>query len=196
MALRTGHGRGKGQPHVEVLPVDELPAATPANTEPRERDASGRFVPGNKLGQSKRLRPGVCGLARVHETAPEFQPFARWGSRYATHRRSELARAHGGEISAGVGAIVESGALTMAASRYLQWQASRTGDPELFKESAQLAATARQHELAAWELAARECKARPKAKPWWAEPLPPATTTESSSAVADGQPEPSNEAKP
>ncbi len=162
MAWRKGRpGRGDVA-RIEVLPGDELPAATPANAEPRQRDSLGRFQPGNTAARAQRLRPGVCGLARIHETAPEFRPFARWGSRYATHRRAELARAHGGEISAGVGAIVESAALTMAASRFLQWKASQTGDAELFKESSQLASTARQHELAAWELAAREAKARPR----------------------------------
>ena len=30
MTLRSGHGRGAGAPRVEVLPGDELPAASPA----------------------------------------------------------------------------------------------------------------------------------------------------------------------
>jgi hypothetical protein len=99
---------------------------------------------------------------------PRYQVFARWGQRYGAHRRRELAAAHGGEISAGVGAIVESAAQAMAASRFVQRLASEAGDPELFKQASQLASTARQHELAAWELAHREAVARPKSLrlPW------------------------------
>jgi hypothetical protein len=73
-----------------------------------------------------------------------------------------LAQLHGGSVSAGVGAIVESAAQTLAASRFVHLLAAETGDAELFKQAATLASTARQHELAAWELAAREAGARPR----------------------------------
>jgi hypothetical protein len=53
----------------------------------------------------------------------------------------------------------------MAASRYLDNVARRSGDPDLFKQAAALGQTARQHELAGWELAAREAEHRPKADP-------------------------------
>lgn len=52
----------------------------------------------------------------------------------------------------------------MASSRYLHHRATLTGDADLFKQASQLAQTARQHELAAWELAAREAQARPQAQ--------------------------------
>jgi len=162
MTLRTGHGRGAGSPRIEVLPPDELPPASSANTGRRERGPDGKFLPGNTVARSRRLRPGPRGLVGVDQTSDEFRPFARWGARYGAHRRRELASSHGGEISAGVGAIIESAAQAMAASRYLQTLASQKNDPELFKQASQLASTARQHELAAWELAARECQARPK----------------------------------
>ncbi len=162
MVLRTGHGNGAGVPRIEVLPPNELPSATPEGAVRSERDSQGRFIKGNRTGSQKRLKAGPRGLHGINRTAPEFRPFARWGARYAAHRRRELARAHGGEITSGVGAIVESAALTMAASRYLSARAAESGDPELFKQAAALAATARQHELAAWELAAREATARPK----------------------------------
>jgi len=148
-------------PRIEILPPDELPAATPAIAAHAGRDALGRFTKGNSEARSQRVRPGPRGLVGVDTCAPGFRPFARWGQRYAGHRRRELAQAHGGSISAGVGAIVESAALAMAASRFLDHQARQSGDPDLFKQAAQLGQTARQHELAAWELAAREAKARP-----------------------------------
>jgi len=162
MTLRTGHGKGAGVPRLEVLPPDELPPATPGGAVRSERNALGQFQPGNRAGTSKRFKVGPRGLQGIDKTAPDFRAFARWGARYAAHRRRELARAHGGEISAGVGAIVESAALAMAASRFLSARAAETGDPELFKQSSALASTARQHELAAWELAAREAQVRPK----------------------------------
>lgn len=100
---------------------------------------------------------------------PAFAVYAAWGKRYAAHRRGELAQAHGGSISAGVGALVESASLALAASRFLSAKAAETGDPELFKRSSALANDARQNELAAWELASREAKARPQgpALPFW-----------------------------
>lgn len=165
MTLRTGHGNGAGSPRIEVLPPDELPPATPALPVRPDRDAAGRFVRGNAAGIAKRVKPGVRGALGLAKADPRYQAFARWGARYGAHRRRELARAHGGEISAGVGAIVESAAQAMAASRFVQAIASESGDAELFKQAAALASTARQHELAAWELAAREAQARPKRDP-------------------------------
>lgn len=50
----------------------------------------------------------------------------------------------------------------MAASRYVDHLARQSGDVDLFKQAAQLAQTARQHELAGWELAAREAAVRPR----------------------------------
>ena len=156
MTLRTCTTAGRSSVHVEVLPADELPAASGSIAVVAERTADGRFAKGNAAARSQRVRPGLRGLVGVDQCLPAFQPFARWGARYASHRRRELATAHGGTISAGVGAIIESAALAMAASRYLDNTARKTGDAEQFKQAAALGQTARQHELAAWELAARE----------------------------------------
>lgn len=162
MALRTGHGNGAGVPRVEVLPPDELPTATSAHAVRPDRSADGRFAPGNTAGRSRRIRATERGLLSVDTSLPEYRPFARWGRRYGAHRRRELAAVHGGELSAGVGAIVESAALAMAASRFLAHMASQSGDADLFQRAARLAESARQHELAAWELAAREAAQRPR----------------------------------
>jgi hypothetical protein len=164
VALRSGHGTGAGSPRIEVLPPDELPFATPTITAPIERSQDGRFAPGNTVARAKRVRPGVRGSLGLSKTDPRYTAFARWGARYGAHRRRELASAHGGTLSAGASAIIESAAQAMAASRFVQALAAETGDPELFKQAAALASTARQHELAAWELAAREAQARPRGK--------------------------------
>ncbi|HVY32570.1 MAG TPA: hypothetical protein VHB79_38800 [Polyangiaceae bacterium] len=190
MTLRNGHGKGAGTPRVEVLPPDELPAATPALTARPDRDASGRFVKGNAAGIAKRVKPGVRGALGLDQSDPRYRVFARWGARYGAHRRRELARAHGGEISAGVGAIVESAAQAMAASRFVQSLAAAAGDAELFKQAAALASTARQHELAAWELAARESRARPKRAnhdPWHVVDDDTDSATPSASAPKGGK---------
>jgi hypothetical protein len=118
-------------------------------------------VRGNTAGQNKRVKPGVRGALGLDKSDPRYKPFARWGARYGAHRRRELAAVHGGVLSSGVGAIVESAAMAMAASRFVQCLAAEKGDAELFKQASALASTARQHELAAWELAAREAQANP-----------------------------------
>jgi len=86
-----------------------------------------------------------------------------------------MAQAHGGEISAGVGAMLESAAMALAASRYLHSKGAETGDADLLKRASALANDARQNELAAWELAAREAAARPRAP---VDPLAQWRTTE------------------
>lgn len=165
MTLRRGHGNGAGVPRVEVLPADELPPAVPALTAGAERDDAGRFVKGNTIARNARIRPPATGPMALATSDPRFRRFATWGARYGAHRRRELAAAHGGVLSAGVGTIIESAGQALAASRFLQWLAGQAGDPDLFKAAAQLAQTARQHELAAWELAAREAQARPRSTP-------------------------------
>ncbi len=158
MALRprSPHNRGTG-PQVRVLPADELPPATPADV-PKGRDGRGLFVKGNKVGT------GLKGVSRRNldaaEADPAFRPFLLEAARYAKARKRELAAAHGGSISEGVRGIVDSEAQARAAARFLAWKASATGDEALLKTAAKLTETARQHALAAWELAARECKVR------------------------------------
>lgn len=163
MALRAGHGSGAGVPRIEVLPADELPLAMPAITGRSNRRPDGKFASGNTVAKAQRVHPGARGQVGLDKADPAVRPFIAWGRRYASHRRRELAEAHGGGISAGVGALVESAGLALGASRYLHAKASETGDADLMKRASALANDARQNELAAWELAAREAQARPKA---------------------------------
>jgi len=148
----------------ETCPGDELPPATGSDTGRRERTPDGRFARGNGVAKAKRVRSGPRGaLANLETHAdPAWLASCRWGRRYGAHRRAELARAHGGAISAGVGAIVESAADLMADARYWRAKAMEKGDPELSRLAAQLTAQARGCERDAWELAAREAAARPR----------------------------------
>jgi hypothetical protein len=157
--VRTGHGAGSGTPHVEVSPPDELSPATPAITVRAERNTNGTFAAGNTVARSKRCRVGNRGSTAVR-TDPSYAPFERYGKRYASHRRSELALAHGGTISAGVGGLIETASVQLAQSRFLAAKAAETADGAMMKLSSGLANDARQNELAAWELAAREAKTR------------------------------------
>jgi hypothetical protein len=151
-------------PRIETLPADELPPASPAISARPERGPDGRFLSGNTLARSQRTRPSKYGslVLALAKADPVYQTCARWGTRYAAHRRAELAKAHGGELSAGVGALIESAGNALADSRYVRAKAATTGDAAMFKLAASLATEARQCELAAWELASRESVARPR----------------------------------
>lgn len=174
MSLRTGHGTGAGQPRIEVLPADELPAGVPAPLaaplaeRSHERRSDGTFAPGSRTAQSAggrasrgrtRLADRLC-LAAV----PDDAVFRRYRAAAASFRRvqcAELARTVGGGVCGpGPSSIVASSALALAWSRYLSDLAATTGDPELAIRAARLGETARQHLLAAHELCAREAQAR------------------------------------
>jgi len=131
MAMRSGRAGRRSSLVVEVLPADELPAATPSESAKPTRDAGGHFVAGNPFAKMRRAKTTVGGV-RVDTACDAYKPFGRWGRRYGGHRRGELAQAHGGSISAGVGALVESAALALSASRFLHDKASATGDAALF----------------------------------------------------------------
>jgi hypothetical protein len=175
MTLRNGHGEGRGRPHVEVLPVDELPAGVPGPARPanaRDRGPGGRFLPGNALaavgGTAKRGQARL--VARLGlSTLPAGSAFGPYRRAAATFRRvqcSELARTvGGGTCGPGPSSIVASAALALAWSRYLSDLAAQTGDHELALRSAKLGETHRQHLLAAHELCAREALARKATHP-------------------------------
>jgi hypothetical protein len=166
---RSAHGaarRGGQLVVVETCPPDELPPASPSNTVRSDRDQHGRFIGGNAAARLKRLRPGLRGVIGALQPDPIFRAFVAWGRRYACARRSELAQMHGGTLSTGVGTLVESAGLALAASRYISARGGETGDVQMLAQAARLSEQAKQLELSAWELAAREAKARPSSNPW------------------------------
>lgn len=167
MSWRKAHGAaadGGSLVANERTPADERTAATAPTTARQDRNANGQFVAGNGASKKRRKRVGPRFNTGV-EVHKGFAPFQRQGKRYATHRAAEIARSHGGEISAGVGALVDSAGLVLAQGRYAHWLASQTGDVAMFKESSQLLNRAAGLERDAWELAARESKARPAEDP-------------------------------
>ena len=174
MTLRRAHGtaaRGGRLLMVETLPADELPPASGSDPARGDRDASGRFAPGNRIARQAKVRCGARGelLQLYSKGTPAWQAANRWGRQYAAHRLTELAQAHGGEVSAEVSMMIQDAADATSDARWARASAAEAeadGDREtaarLRSEARQLRIEARGHRLAAWELAAREAAARPR----------------------------------
>ena len=160
---RAGRGSAAGRTVTESTPGDELRPAAPAVAVLPERTPLGQFTPtGAALAaRRKRARVGRVGR-RSYETDPEFAPWERWGKAWASHRRGELAKCHGGEISAEVGALVEDEGLCRARSRFAHAQYAATKDREWAREARAESTEARQLAKDAWEIAAREGAVRPR----------------------------------
>lgn len=168
MTWRSAHGNARrlgALAVVETCPADELPPAMPLDTARPARGPDGRFLPGNTVARAQRLRPGLRGVVGALAPDPAFRSFLVWGRRYAIARRAELARMHGGELSTGVGTLVESAGQAIAAARFVAAKGAQTGDATMLAQAARLSEQAKQLELSAWELASREAAARPQADP-------------------------------
>lgn len=96
---------------------------------------------------------------------PEYARTVRLASAYKKVRTREYFQAHG-FVSSGVGALLAASSLALAGSRFLYELAASTsvqpeergqiGLPQLLKLASSLSDSARQNELSAWELCARE----------------------------------------
>lgn len=174
MTWRKAHGRAAALGRIVVsegTPADELPAATPAHPDRTDRDAAGRFTPGNRWARLARAKAGPGGaLAALDAKAdPSWRAARKWAQRAAAHRIRELADLHGGELSAGVCMLVVDAADLRGDARYLSARARADGNPDLLRVASGLLASARQAERDAWATAALEAKARPAkpgAVPW------------------------------
>lgn len=173
MSLRSGHGKGRGAPRVEVLPVDELPAGVrgPAK-HAANRDASGKLRPGpgtsalaRRAALAKQEAAAIGRLAGLWE-APEghaFQPYQRLAREWRERHLAELAATvGGGKVGPGPASIVATAAMQLGASRWLHDRGAETGDAKMLLDASRLANDSRQNLLAAHELCAREATARPK----------------------------------
>lgn len=176
--LRKAHGAGAAAlVRIETPPANELslPSASSSDTDVRDRDHNGRFLPQNTVARSSKIRPAKHGalVALEAKADPAWQTADRWGKRYAAHRRGEIAKAHGA-ISGGASTLIESAGCVLADSRYIRAKGAQAGDPALLKLAASLAETAKQLELSAWELAAREApKNKVTDRPWFVQPKDP-----------------------
>lgn len=177
MTLRKGHGKGAGQPRIEVLPANELPAGVPEDAPPTERPQrgpDGRFLSGNRLSaQGGKRKAGALALARKlglsQEQSEQFRPYLRHAEQWRRHKVNELAATvGGGQCGAGPSSIIATAARQLASSMYLFDLATASGDPELHARASKLGNDSRQNLLAAHELAAKEAASRPQVHrlPW------------------------------
>lgn len=164
MALRSGHGNGASSPRIEVLPPDELPKAQAAGRDPIQagRDPLTKRLKTSEAARAMAKLPRRSRfLPRQFACDPRFVPHNRRRLEWQRKRMAELQTAHGG-VSHGVGAMLNAAAWLYAGGELAAELAAESGEVELFKAAASLTSTARQHELAAWELSAREAAARPR----------------------------------
>jgi hypothetical protein len=174
--LRTGHGQGKGKPHIEIV-ADELSQPVPAPpavvaspparlengqlADPEAARALGRL---GGLAKARKVRLlDSLGLTTLADDAA-FAPYRNGAEQFVKHHIDELAQQAGGYVGSGPSTMVASAALQLAASRFCFDQASHKGLAELMKLGSQLANDSRQNLLAAYELAVREAKARQSAQ--------------------------------
>jgi hypothetical protein len=172
VTLRNGHGDGAGQPRIEVLPADELPAGVHAHRAPegvQERTARGTFTAGSATAQAAggKAKAGSTRLARRLGLAvdlPEtlFSPYRRAAADFRRAHVAHLAKTvGGGHVGPGPASIVATAALQLAVSRYIFDRAEHVTEKELALAS-RLGNESRQGLLAAHELVAREAKSRPR----------------------------------
>ncbi len=98
-------------------------------------------------------------LPRKLACDPRFEPHNHRRLDWLRARRMELAQSTGA-VSHGVGAMLASAAWGYAGGEFAAELAAETGDVDMFKAAATLTSTARQTDMAAWEMACREAKAR------------------------------------
>lgn len=120
-------------------------------------DVSAHPRPWTKLPRKRRTKLAIMGLGRelLEAGDPRYRQCMELADKYRKARTRELAAIHG-YVSSGVSALLATGSLALAASRFLYEKAAESGEVDLMRKAAAMADSARQAELAAWELAARE----------------------------------------
>jgi hypothetical protein len=145
------------QPH-QMLPgqsdgtLPELPMVTDEHgvTKPHPR-------PWTLLPRNRKTKLAVMGVPThlLDKGDPEYARCLRLANKYRKQRIRELSQMHGG-VSSGASALLSSASLALAASRFLYAKAAEGGDLGVLRQASGLADSARNAEIAAWELAARE----------------------------------------
>jgi hypothetical protein len=145
---------------VEVPRHDEAPTVPAAVAAAPIKRVGGRLADSASAAALARLPRGSTFAPRKFVCDPRFAPHNRRRLAWTRRRRQELVETTGA-VSSGVGAYLVSAGWLFAAGEFAAELAAERGDLEAFKVAAQLTQTARQHDLAAWSLAAREAQARP-----------------------------------
>lgn len=168
MTLRTRHGTGREhgiEPMLETLPVDELPEGVPAEPDPArppEKDAKGRFLPGNRSssrgGKAKagyrRIAADLGGI-ELPESSP-LRPYRTWAREWRDSTAARFAtKIGGGQVDDLSMSILDSAAHCLMWSRYLNDQAMLTADRDLAQEATKQAVEASRLARQAWEYCAK-----------------------------------------
>lgn len=178
VSLRTGHGKGAGSPHIEVMPPDELPfpvtnGQSVAIEPTLDRDSHGHFssegarLAGQRSGATRRKAIRLIdslGLSRI-AADNTFTPYRDAAEEFVEHHRGALAAQAGGQLGPAPSTMVASAGLQLAASRWAFDQGAAKNDATLIKLGSSLANDSRQNLLAAYELAVREAQARKENAP-------------------------------
>ncbi len=146
---------------MEVLPPGEQPYPLTAAPDPlaTDRDAAGRLTSSAAARALARLPRRSRHVPRKLACDPRFEPHNLRRLEWQRKRVAELQASHG-HVSHGVGAMVNAAGWLYAGGEFAAELAAEQGNAEGFKQAGTLTATARQHDLAAWELAQRESGAR------------------------------------
>lgn len=153
--------QGELRPH--VAPPDEQPTPEPGQAAPLVRRADRGRVADTASARALALMPRRGRyVPRAIACDPRFEVHNRRRVEWTRNRRRELYEATGG-VSHGVGAMVAAAGWLYAAGEFAAELAAQTGDLDGFKSAASLTATARTHDIGAWELATREGQVRPRA---------------------------------
>lgn len=181
---------GKVKPQVEGRRPDELSKIdVDARDERLEKLASMNKKPDGRRNnkgwpkgkvRTRKSKLAVMGIPKeiLVDGNPAYARCVKLAQAYKNTRIREMAISHG-FVSSGVSALLAAASLAIASSRYL-YQVSvgidpaidRAGFLQTVKAASQLCDSARQNELAAWELCAREGTAKRKsasvnqASPW------------------------------
>lgn len=163
--IRTKHNDSPMPLQVEAPRADEL-------TRPDLDAAAARYSEspvrkgGWPKGRSRRTKLAVLGIpaGTLDAGDPAYARCVRLASAYRKARVRELAVVHE-YVSTGASALLATAAMALAASRYLYEKAAIGGleNLDILKTASRMADSARQNELAAWELCARESIAKRKA---------------------------------
>lgn len=154
MALRKGHGNGKGQPRIEVTPADELPKGQRVE-----------LSPGQLTSLKRRLERELSRLDCVDEPPEHLKPFFVMARAWRNAHAQDLAtQVGGGVIGPGPLAVLSSATIQLALSRYLAAQCLTTGDVRTAVAATRMMDQHRQNMLAVHELVAREAQARAEAR--------------------------------
>lgn len=138
----------RGDMAVKVRPDEMSEATQDLSTHPR---------PWTKLPRNRQTKLAVMGLGKeyLEKGDPRYKRAMELANKYRKARTKELSAIHG-FVSSGASALLSTASLALAASRFLYEKAAESGDVDIMRKAATMADSARQAELAAWELAARE----------------------------------------